>query len=301
MRIFHDLSDRDIERMLSGVAPTGRPELDSLAAHLEEARRSLAKVPAASVQQRHIAAIVHESLSLTEKGELASSSASKAIGSAPQASGLPKKRRVMDRTRSLALKLGVGVIAASLSMVGLAYAGVTLPVPATTAFDKMGLSLPNQAQGSDAATEASQPSALPTAAAHGQAVSALAKSGSGGCSFGQSVAALASSKRQDGDVASNRQDVSQPVNPCAATSSPAGSASDGSHSQAPGYGRDNHPGANGTSSNPTGNGQGNHPSDSTSGQSSNPTGNGQSNHPSDSTSGQSSDPTGYGQDSHPGF
>jgi hypothetical protein len=305
MGTFHDLGDGDIERILSGVAPPARPELADLAARLEDARRTLSRPPGTLARQRHVAAIEQASRTLAVQGTAASSPASKAGGSAPQASGLVKWRRVMNRTRSIALKLGVGIVAAWTSMVGLAYAGVTLPSGAAAAFDKLGLSLPNQAQGSAAATDAGRPTVLPTvsptvsptaspnAANHGQTVSAAAKSGSGGCSFGQSIAAIAGSKRQDDHAGSHRQDASHRVNPCdqATTATEAGETEGeaaGSQLQAPGFGKDNHPSSDASGTHPTGNGT-----------STNPTGYGKESHPSDGASGRSTNPTGYGKESHP--
>jgi hypothetical protein len=275
--IFDDLSDRETDRMLSGITPTRHSELATLAACLKDASRTLPKVPAASTQQRHLAAIVQASRVATRNSEMAASAESKANRATPHPLRSPRWRNVMDGTRSTALKLSVGIVAASMSMAGLAFAGVTLPSQATAAFHKLGLSLPNQAQGSNAPTTHGKPSALPSPTSHGQTVSAFASSGSGGCSFGQSVAAIARSKRKDNESASPRRDASHRINPCEqASPSPESSetekASSGTNSHAPGYGKDNHPSNrtpnakptdDGTLRNPTGYGRDSHPSGST--------------------------------------
>jgi hypothetical protein len=214
--------------------------------------------------------------------------------------------------RRIAASLVVATVAGMSSMVGLAYAGVGLPPPAVAAFDKIGISLPNQAGSADSG----QPGSLPSASQHGQDVKAIATAGPGGCAFGQAVAATASSKRQDAKAASHRKDAGhRPADVCDQAKGAGGTTSAGGPSigqgHSPGYGKDNHPSGssatgeqtnptgNGTSTNPTRNGKDNHPSDQASGTSTNPTGNGETSHPSDSTSGQASNPTGFGETSHP--
>lgn len=237
----------------------------------------------------------------------------------------------MRTARSATVTLLAGVVAASMSMVGLAYAGVSLPDPAVKAFDRVGLRLPNQTGSAhdvnnstrDAGSEgtpAVRPTALPSAASHGQEVSALARSGPGGCEFGQNVSTLASSKNQGRHAAGHRQDAAHRPDPCAASSSgggPEGGEADtagtppnpkgfgkGHHptGSSPGYGEDDHPGAagEGSATNPTGYGRDSHPSDASSGRATNPTGNGKSSHPSGSASGKATNPTGNGPGSHSG-
>jgi hypothetical protein len=84
------------------------------------------------------------------------------------------------------------------SMAGLAYAGVSLPAPAVTAFERAGITLPNQSGGPSTSDSASND--------HGKDVSGIAKDHSTtGCEHGRAVSKVASHKRQDVNHAPNRQ------------------------------------------------------------------------------------------------
>src|SRR5712692_10181155 len=100
--------------------------------------------------------------------------------------------------RKALIGMSFSAAAAMFSMAGLAYAGVSLPAPAVTAFEKAGITLPNQRGGPSTSDSASND--------HGKDVSSIAKDHSTtGCEHGRLVSKEASDKRQDVNHAANRQ------------------------------------------------------------------------------------------------
>ena len=104
-----------------------------VAAFFGEVRATYMSNPDEAVTSRHLAAIAREA-------ELV------------QLRRTPKpasRRRTMIRNRFLrpVATLGAATLAVVLGTAGLAVAGVNLPEPATTAFENVGISLPNQAGG----------------------------------------------------------------------------------------------------------------------------------------------------------
>jgi hypothetical protein len=263
MRRLGDWSDQEFDAAFRGDSP-GRD--DDLVGHLRDARQALLVEPTPRVAAVHLSAMVAEAQVVV-------------LGPKPESTRSPVPTRdhgigwraAMRGLKRAAVSAAVVAIGGMGSMAGLAYAGVSLPSPALTAFQKIGIHLPNQV-----GTHGS-PTSLPTASTHGQTVRAIATAGPGGCAFGHEVAGIASSKRQDAKADAHREDAAhRPADPCAqgqATPAPAPSTTLGpsGHGQSPGYGKDNHPSGK-PSSHPT-----------------NPTGNGPSSHP-----------TGHGPGSHPG-
>jgi hypothetical protein len=187
---FLKLGDEELARLLAGEAAVGSKAFEEVASLLTEARSTFATAPDAATRARHIAAISEASQLLAENGNPAVRSVSKAHGPVgAQVSELPKWRRVMDRTVSVALKALAGTVAASLSMVGLAYAGVDLPGRAAEqAFEAVtGVELPNQGEAD------TLPDDLPEDA-RADEVRAVIDGwlGTKGCEFGQAVATAAS-------------------------------------------------------------------------------------------------------------
>jgi len=90
----------------------------------------------------------------------------------------------MDRTISTVLKAGAGVLAASMSMMGLAYAGVDLPgQAAANAIEAVtGVDLPNQSDSGKSVAE--------------DVKTVVESDMERGCEFGQTVAAAASQNAQ---------------------------------------------------------------------------------------------------------
>ncbi|MEX1265023.1 MAG: hypothetical protein WEE66_14010, partial [Actinomycetota bacterium] len=147
MKGFLRLSDENLALLLAGEAADGGEAFEELASLMNEARTTFATTPAAATRARHIAAISEASQLLAPNGDRIARSTSLVHGPVgSQISGLPKWRNVMNRTVSVALKAIAGTMIASLSMVGLAYAGVDLPGQAAEqAFKAVaGLELPNQ-------------------------------------------------------------------------------------------------------------------------------------------------------------
>ncbi len=67
----------------------------------------------------------------------------------------PVRRRPRSR-RALVTRVGIAIALIPLVLAGLAFAGVTVPSPARSAFDKVGISLPNQPAATSQATPAGQ-------------------------------------------------------------------------------------------------------------------------------------------------
>jgi hypothetical protein len=106
-----------------------------VAAFLAEMRAAYVSDPEEAVASRHLAAIAREA-------ELVQ------LQSTPKPAAW---RRVMNRNRFLrpVVTLGAATLVVVLGTAGLAVAGVNLPDPADEAFEKVGISLPNQAGGGE--------------------------------------------------------------------------------------------------------------------------------------------------------
>ena len=191
---FLRLSDEELARLLAGETAVSNEAFDEVTSLLTEARSTFATAPDAVTRARHIAAI-SEASQLLANGDPAVGPVSKAhepVGT--HALGLPMWRRAMDRTVSVGLKALAGTIAASLSMVGLAYAGVDLPGQAAEqAIEAVtGVDLPNQ--GPEVDTSVSDD------------VRTVVDGDLEGCELGQAVADAADANRKDEAAAGN--------NPC---------------------------------------------------------------------------------------
>lgn len=121
------LDDRDIDRLLAG-----RPvaDADDLADLLAGTRAAYGRDPDPQLRERVLANMA--------------SQAPAAGRTAPT-----RQRRRMLPTR-MALRVGATAGAFVLGTAGLAVAGVNLPDPASAAFDRVGVTLPNQADGGSA-------------------------------------------------------------------------------------------------------------------------------------------------------
>jgi hypothetical protein len=114
------------------MAPAQTPRDRDVASFLAELRATYVSNPDEAVASRHLAAIAREA----ELVQL------RTPRPAP-------RRRTMIRNRLLRpfATLGAATLVAILGTAGLAVAGVSLPDPATQAFEHAGISLPNQAGG----------------------------------------------------------------------------------------------------------------------------------------------------------
>ena len=167
-------TDDQLDGVFAGVASVD--ELEEVAAFLLETKTACTEAPPEEVSTRHMAAILEQARQATGTRPL--------IQKEVVVAERTMWRRAMERTMSTVLKGAAGVLAASVSMIGLAYAGVNLPgEAAANAIEAVtGVELPNQGdEGKSVADD----------------VKAVVESDAEkGCEFGQAVAAAASQNAQ---------------------------------------------------------------------------------------------------------
>jgi hypothetical protein len=206
--------DPDPGRSFDGDSlETADPALASL---LTRAKQTLTERPRDEVASAHVAQMTQAARSRPAVLE------PRVVPVAPRRGGMRTFRRALA---GFALVMLTGAT----SMVGLAYAGVRLPPAVLTAFNDVGIHLPNQDQ--DAArTGAGTPS---SSSQHGQDVKSIATTGPHGCVHGRAVSAAASVNRQDaGADDAHRQSAShQTADPCAQAHHQSGSGSTSAGSQ----------------------------------------------------------------------
>ncbi|MGH2807615.1 MAG: hypothetical protein ACRDKT_10105 [Actinomycetota bacterium] len=185
-----ELNDGEVERLLTGRYGEGPNE--GLVRALEDIKACRPAAPDATVEREHLAVMSVEARHLR--------AARPVVRDVTPVR--PTWRRVMNRTARIALQTATGAVALSLSMIGLAYAGVDLPGTATedTLETMSGLELPNQTElvSDDATTEAS---GSEQSSENGKSVAedvkaVIESSTERGCEFGQAVAEAASQNRQ---------------------------------------------------------------------------------------------------------
>jgi hypothetical protein len=132
------ISDGEADRLLAGDSNGGDPEarIGETAAFLRMARTALLEQPPPEIE----ADLVRR---LAETARLGA--ASRATRSA---------RPIFRSRRSLVAKLAVAIALIPAVLAGLAFAGVTLPGAANSAFDSVGVNLPNQEDGDGADDDA---------------------------------------------------------------------------------------------------------------------------------------------------
>src|SRR4051794_4434550 len=96
---FQDLSDAELDRLLAGRLPSGREDLEELAARLGAAREALVRPPQERVVHEHLAAIV-EAARVGQPKEAAVGSSTGAARGAGPGSRFPRWRSAMLKTRS---------------------------------------------------------------------------------------------------------------------------------------------------------------------------------------------------------
>jgi hypothetical protein len=184
---FLRLSDEELSRLLAGEAGVRDEAFDEVASILEAVRETYAAAsPSDETRALHLAAISDAAQLAADEGNPVARPASSGYRPVElQASELPKWRRVMQKSIGFAVKVVAATVAASMSMVGLAYAGVDLPGQAAErAFEAVtGLELPNQ--GSDEEKSVADE------------VRSVVDSDLEGCERGQAVADAADANRQD--------------------------------------------------------------------------------------------------------
>jgi hypothetical protein len=179
MARLSELSDRDLDRLFSGGS-TGSALSDDLEEVLGAARTALTQAPNGAARERHLAVVWEAARDLA--------SAEQTRAPVPLPAPVSLWRKVMSRSLSAALKLSVALGAATLSLAGLAYAGVDLPGSAAekAVENVLRVDLPNQAQPEDAGKSVAD-----------DVHAVIEGSDERGCEFGQAVAAAASANRQD--------------------------------------------------------------------------------------------------------
>jgi hypothetical protein len=173
-------SDEEVDLMLAGGSP-GEEDLDELVALLREAEDHFGGPAPAGRRAQDLAILALEASHLRDRAQ------------APSVVRTPRSwREILDRTRSIALRGAAAVAAASLSMIGLAYAGVDLPGQASeTALEKVtGLELPNQTGGDEVEVTQGGKSVADDVKAFIESTDLT------GCEFGQGVAEIASQNAQ---------------------------------------------------------------------------------------------------------
>ena len=208
---FLRLSDEELARVLAGEAAIGDEALEEAASVLIEARRAFSAAPDAATRALHMTAISETSQLLAEDRHPVSEPALSGHG---QSGRRPETlRRVIGLTKSVLLKGSAAALAASMSMVGLAYAGVDLPGSAAEqALEAvLNVELPNQAgSGGDAEDLGSQDEVSDLEAQGPDEAAAevareiwdyVSTTEDTGCALGQNVAAIASGGDHSSDHA----------------------------------------------------------------------------------------------------
>jgi hypothetical protein len=174
------LSDEEVDLMLAGGS-AGAEDLDEPVALLREAEDHFGGPVPAGRRAQDLAILALEASHFRDGAQ------------APSDVRTPRSwREILDRTRSIALRGAAAVVAASLSMIGLAYAGVDLPGQASeTALEKVtGLELPNQTGGDEVEVTQGGKSVSDDVKAFIESTDLT------GCEFGQGVAEIASQNAQ---------------------------------------------------------------------------------------------------------
>lgn len=169
-------------------------ELDT-AAFASQVRDTYVEAPDEATASRHLAAISASAQQLADQDAQVSSSNKEPRPEARVLGARNRRRYAMTRNRGVVAiaKLATAAVASMALMTGLAFAGVTLPTAAQSAFDRVGVNLPNQGD-----EHAQQQSSDTSQAVLG--VIADRDSFASGCEFGQAVAAAASGKEPAADA-----------------------------------------------------------------------------------------------------
>ena len=193
MAVFLKLSDEELARLLAGEVSEGNDALEQVASLCTEIRGELVPpVVDETERARHLTAMIIASQRSIEL-------------SATQRPARPKWKSMFDRPVALAMKVIASTVAASMSLMGLAYAGVDLPgrVPERAIEAVTGVELPNQ----DAPEPVGESSQSEEAGSVSDEVQVIVESALEGCERGQAIADAADANRQF--------DTFAPVDPCA--------------------------------------------------------------------------------------
>jgi hypothetical protein len=185
MARFLRLSDEDVERLFRGRPPEADQDLHDLATFLADASECLARPPRSEIEATHLALLAEA----VRSRPAAAQGSSLPIAKRPGASaGFTERRHGIRRRGVRWVAKAAGVAAVMVVMTAaLALAGVDLPgTAAETAFQTVGIDLPNQGD----AAEAVDPAKLPPEASEtaGRVLTVIHEWFSGapwsGCEFG---------------------------------------------------------------------------------------------------------------------
>jgi hypothetical protein len=168
------LDDRDLDRLIAGRGIEGDPEAGDLAGLVDDVRATHLRPVAQDTRERHLAAMAQTARLTPSTDPLPSVPARRSL------------RSLMPRNRFAAITAAIAAttVTIGLGSAGLAVAGVNLPDPASTAFERLGLSLPNQATESERSEQERQDAVRAV-------IDATPPSERRGCAFGQRVAEAA--------------------------------------------------------------------------------------------------------------
>ncbi len=142
MEFSRRLTAEQTETIIAGRDPADR-ELAELAAFTRGLRSSLIRETRAAADAALIVRLA----------EAARVGAAEVGVHSPNGLGSSPRRPRPRRRLALVARVAVAVAAVPLLFAGLAFAGVTLPGPAQSVFEELGIELPNQAAGEDDDTE----------------------------------------------------------------------------------------------------------------------------------------------------
>jgi hypothetical protein len=168
------LDDRDLDRLIAGRGIDGDPEAGDLAGLVDDVRATHLRPVAQDTRARHLAAMAEAAHLTPSTDPLPSVCARRSL------------RSLMPRNRFAAITAAIAAttVTIGLGSAGLAVAGVDLPDPATAAFDRVGLSLPNQATESERGEQERQDAVRAV-------IDGTPPAERRGCAFGQRVAEAA--------------------------------------------------------------------------------------------------------------
>lgn len=174
MAPLRDLDDRDLDRLLAGREIDDDLEAGDLAGLVDDVRATHLRPVAQDTRARHLAAMT-EAARLTPSTE-----------PLPSVRARQNLRSLMPRNRFAATAVAVAAttVTVGLGSAGLAVAGAHLPDAANAAFEKIGVSLPNQVTGEERAAQERENAVR-------DFIADTPTEERRGCAFGQKVAELA--------------------------------------------------------------------------------------------------------------
>jgi hypothetical protein len=155
MSFLRRITDEEVERLLAETSENGTPELGELASFVRALSGAVPAQPPTGLE-----AWLVPNLAATARAASHATEATAAL------SGPARRARTRRPRLALAAKVAVAAALVPASMTGLAFAGVTLPEPARSAFERVGIDLPNQSAVDDSAAADENAGGDESAASH---------------------------------------------------------------------------------------------------------------------------------------